>query len=738
MRRATLALIVAAVAFSTASAQSSLKRTVVFKEKPAAATLPPAIASPDGLSRWDATSLQLGDSSVVTLRAEGNVVTREVRRDGSPASPSRTVFTDPDGGDGALRWFFPDHFDDLMRPGSRRTIEFEEETEGAPDRLRIDIRAAGIGWIHLPSGPHEAVLQRALVSRARAGGRDFEPEAFVHRWVDPRDGVVAVISGPARADGKGREGVSSVSALDAVIEGASTLRISVSEITSPNFANATYGFDPGAGTAISTLDPNGFANAGALVAADAWDFSGVTSGTQIAFTTTPVNPAQTCNFSQCGYTDPNGQLERSDKGFDNPDPNTWTKVNDVVVREDRMADVTVWLRGGAQFEGKSGSLGSGESRFCYETFGGVTRTPVPLWRFSHQDAPGEEYYFQSGDSWVGGPFNCEQNIFNEVCGGGGTFSHLYIKACGTHTSTQGSAVLKGGVVTVPSGHTFNALVIRTVADFCVYLGSGCSSLTKVDEVRTVNYLWQVPHLGTVARIQSAQNVADANSFTTIAEGSMLFGLFPPRSISVDSMTDTTVSLSWDPGLIPSRIDGYKIYWDTDSGSGSMYAFNSMANPSQASIVGTTATISGLTPGTDYYFTVTAYSDYPPNPATPLPQSRYESILYPTTVSGDPSFVYPVEVQATTTGGACIPAAQVTGVTVTYSMGTTEFCWNATTDPCLTGYQILGSPTVVDDQGYTPVADLGLQNCWSGTVPDGYFIVTAKGTGGNGPWGHYGH
>lgn len=738
MRRATLAVLITALACSTAAAQSSLRRKTVIMEMPPGASVPAAMANPVGLSRWDASALPLRGKLTVALQAEGNTVTREVRREGSGDRPARSVFSDPDGSDGAVRWLFPDRYDDMMRPGSRQLLEFDEETAGAPDRLRIEVRAAGIGWIHLPSGPHEAILQTALVHRARGGGRDFEPDEFVHRWIDPREGVVAVISGPARSDGKGRTGVSSVTALDAVIEGAATLKIHVSEITSPNFENLTYGYDPGAGAAISTLDPNGFSTAGALVAADAWDFQGVTSGSETAFTTVPVNPTQTCNSTQCGYTDPNGQLERSDKGFDNADPNTWTKVNDVVVREDRMADVTIWLRGGSQFEGKSGSLGTGESRFCYETFGGTTRTPVPLWRFSHLDGGATEYHFQAGDSWVSAPFTCEQNIFNEVCGGGGTFSHLYIKACGTHTSTQGSAVLKGGVVTVPSGHTFNALVIRTVADFCVYLGSGCSSLTKVDEVRTVNYLWQVPHIGTVARIQSAQNVADANSFTTIAEGSMLFGLFPPRSISVTNVTDTTVLLSWDPGLITSRIDSYKIYWDTDSGSGSTYAFNSVDDAGQVSFAGTTATISGLTPGTDYFFTVTSMATYPPDANTPLPQNTYESILYPTTVSGDPSFVYPVEVQATTTGGTCIPTEEATGVTVTETMGTTEICWDASTDLCATGYQILGSPSADSDAGYAPVADVGLQTCWSGTPPDTFFIVTVKGTGGNGPWGHYGH
>jgi hypothetical protein len=42
-----------------------------------------------------------------------------------------------------------------------------------------------------------------------------------------------------------------------------------------------------------------------------------------------------------------------------------------------------------------------------------------------------------------------------------------------------------------------------------------------------------------------------------------------------------VSLSWNPGNDTRRIDGYKIYRDTDSGSSTPYAFNSLTNAGQA-------------------------------------------------------------------------------------------------------------------------------------------------------------
>jgi hypothetical protein len=344
-------------------------------------------------------------------------------------------------------------------------------------------------------------------------------------------------------------------------------------------------------------------------------------------------------------------------------------------------------------------------------------------------------------AWTGGPgTTCQQTLYNEVCGGGGLFSTLYAKNCSsagiTHTGTQGGQIVKAGVMTLPSGHTFNALLIKTIADFCVYLGSSCSSLGKVDDVRTVNYIWQVPWLGTLARLQSAQNVADDTSWTTLDETDIKFGLFPPRSISVTGTTDTSVSISWDPGLDTHRISSYKIYWDTDSGGSTPYAFNSIANPGQVSIVGTTATISGLTAGTTYHVTVTSRSVHT-DPSSGV-VTTFESILYPTQVAGDPSFIYPVEVMATTTSPSCPPTTEVGDVTVTYaSGGNIQICWDATADPCQQGYRVMGSASPTSDAGFGTVTDTGNVTCWTGNPSSGYFLVLTRSATGTGPWGHYG-
>ena len=46
------------------------------------------------------------------------------------------------------------------------------------------------GWLELPSGPREVILQRALVLRRGAGESGYSPDRLMHRWIDPHAGVV--------------------------------------------------------------------------------------------------------------------------------------------------------------------------------------------------------------------------------------------------------------------------------------------------------------------------------------------------------------------------------------------------------------------------------------------------------------------------------------------------------------------------------------------------------------------
>jgi hypothetical protein len=781
----TLTIVLACFCASASWAGPEVLRESLIRKVDPTSNLGDLLA-PEGRSRWNLEGLAAGAPSRVRILDRPDGLAED--RDGV-----LRVFE----GEGARGWLLPDRDPASLRMGARRTLSFR--SGGA--EFRAEAETAGIGWLHLPSGPREVVLERVLLLVNEPGARGFAPARLVHRFVDARAGVVAEISGPASADGKVRRSVDDAWVLDASLAGAADMRLYVDELQNGVYQNVFYGWDRGLKTQVSELTPEAYANVGALIAANTWNFSQntITSGRQLTGTTTannttsitgsstlftqelevgdrislssapttfalvtaiasntsltvdaplgngttqnlrrrvrevaatvsPINSQETCNSTRCGYTRPGAYLERRDVRFgDNV-----VKYNTSAEREDRVGDVTIWLRAGTQKEGRTGAFGSGESRFCYDpTYDSTSRSNVPEWRFANQDPGG--WFMDAGDTWEGGPFNCEQNLFNQTCGAPNLFDRAWSKACGTHTGKQTGEVLKGGVIVLPSGHTFNSLLVRTVADFCVYTDSAC--FLKVDEVRTVVYLWQAPYLGSVARVQSIQNAADLTSWSEVSETDFKFGLFPPVSIQATGQTDTTISISWDPGNDVRRIKDSVVRWDTDSGGASAYAFSSLSHPGQVSFSGSSATISGLTPGTTYFVTVTSRSDFT-DPSSGL-VTTYESIVYPTQVSGDPNLVYPVEVQATTTGGSCVPTAEVQDLRVSESNGVIELCWQPVSDPCLVGYDVLGAATPESEAGFTTVGQTaGVETCWSGTPASSYFLVVARGTGGNGPWGHF--
>lgn len=766
--------------------------------------LPEDLARPEGRTRWDLRGLILQAPWTRTLTdGNGEIAVRERRGAQGATLVTSTVYSDAAGGQDALVWLHPESSGDDLIPGSRRVLALDEEAapetpsgrKTVPDHLWIEIETVGIGWVHLPDGPREVVLQRALILREKGGIPGYVPETLLHRWVARPSGVVAQVWGPPSADGRTRERISGATIAKGREESLSSLaKMYEGELIAPVRTAIGYGWDRG-NVPISELTTQAYANTNALVAASTWDFTAGPASRAIAGTTTannattingsgtafqdelrlrdkialssapsvfatvtnvnsqtqltvstalgngttqtilrkraevsntsvPVNASETCNAAKCGYSAPGAEMDRLDRYFDEPAANRAT-TNAVRQRiETPGNNVTYWLRGGAQNEGLTGGLGEGESRFCYFSGG---RTEVPLWRFPHQDAGG--YYVQPGDTWTSSPFACEKNIFNGVCAADscGFPCPLYLKSCTGYAGTQGGAAIKSGVVTLPSGHTFNAILFRTVAEFCVYIFSGCG--TPVSQVRTVVYVWQVPHLGTVAEIDSPQNVPDPQLNFATADATILnFGLFPPRTIQATGATNTSVSLSWDPGLDTHRITGYRVYWDTNSGGGSPYAFSSTSHPGQVSFAGTTATISGLTTGTVYYFTVTALSTFT-DPSS-LVVTTYESLLYPTQVSGDPDRAYPVEVQAATTGAGCTPTAQVTGLTVNKQGTNLQFAWTPVADPCAVGYRVLASSTPNPPASFSRLADTGLATAWTGSTTAKFFLVVARGNNGN--------
>ncbi|MBZ5638727.1 MAG: fibronectin type III domain-containing protein [Acidobacteriia bacterium] len=703
--------------------------------------LPGEMSLPESRTRWDLTGFSSQETLERTIDVEGKVLTVTDRYRASHVrsveSTEVAIYTDPSGGDAAARWILPDRTPEDLRPGTRRTLSLDLREGASVRHLRIEIETVGVGWVHLPTGPHESALQRAVVADEPDGRGAFGPAVTLYRWVDPLVGVVAETGGVSPAGAM---------VLEKAISGAADLRIYVDQLWRGTYSGLNYGWDPGVGVSLSALTAQHYATEADVASASSWDFSVTTAGTEVASTTTPVNSSETCNAARCGYNAPGAVLERTDKNFATAVAHNIDRTNDVAQREDRAGDVTIWIRAGAQHEGWWTGFStpdpSSENRFCYTT-DTTTRTPVPLWRFSHPDAA--TYYFTAGDVWQSGTFACEQNVYNQHCGTNNdiAFNTLYINACTTGGQTyagrQGSKVVKGGVVTVPSGHTFNALLVRNVAEFCVWGTSSCSFL-NFEQVRTVVDLWQVPYLGSVAMVQSPTDAgpADVNGnypfFTTVDLSNIGFGLFPPRTITAPSATTSTVSLNWDPGQDTHRISGYKVYWDTDSGGSTPYAFDSDGHPGQVSFAGPSATVSGLLFGTPYYFTITSLSNFTDRDSGIA--TRYESLVYPTQVYGDPSNVYPIEVLKRT---ACPATSEVTGLVETnLGGGNVQLCWNALGDPGVVNYRVLGADSPTSEANFSLLSDVGLSTCWSGTPSQSYFVVYAMETGGNGCWGHYGH
>lgn len=606
----------------------------------------------------------------------------------------------------------------------------EPEVDGETPRPAQWVNVAK-GEIVLPWGTREVTLQRGLAGTERT---------LIHRFIDPRLGVVAEIRGPATVDGLARTSVSAASVLRSGVDDAASLKLYVNQVDILNVgtpgAMLNQGRDRGPGASVASLLANnqGVTLMGHVVDLDYWDFSPNTTGVNVAQVNVPLTAAETCNFGRCGY-DPGDKLGRQDRS-------DGRRNNQVTELQDRTpTDFTIWLRAGALTEGNTACFGNGESGFCYQGTDdqGNAREQVPLWRFAHQDADG--WYFQAGDSWSSAVFNCEKNLWNTACqvSKGCLFEAdlLRTQACNDKSGTQFAQMLKGGTVKLPSGHRVNAILGRQIADFCTYAvgANGCSFLGV--EVRTAVYLWQAPHVGTVVLAQTdplSPVPADLESFSQLDETNINYGLFPPESIAVRQVAADSIQLWWDTGNVTSHVKDYKIYWDTDSGAVTPYANSTV-------VAGPPATVSGLAPATTYYFTVATRSDYT-NASTAVVTTA-ESTLFPKQFHGDPGFVYPVEVHATTTGGACPVSSQVQNLILGKTVGPpltaasgadggVQFSWSPSTDPCVDAYEVLWAGASPLPGGFGSIAQTGIGNGWTGDPPFGFFLVVGRGTGGVGP------
>src|SRR5262245_15596195 len=236
-----------------AAALAAPTREVKLRQVNVKAALPEELLRPEGKPRWHLEAPPLARATRVAI-TEGN--------------ERLTVGSSTLAGRDRSRWVLPDHDPSQMKMGSRVRLEVDEvRTEGV-DPLRIDVETIGIGWAHLPSEPREVVLQRALVHR------DGEPNELVYRWVDPRAGVVAQVSGPASASGRDMVEITAASVVDDVLLGAADLKIYADEIELGANVELKYGWDKGAGTTVSSMVPDpGIANICDLVNLNTWNFS---------------------------------------------------------------------------------------------------------------------------------------------------------------------------------------------------------------------------------------------------------------------------------------------------------------------------------------------------------------------------------------------------------------------------------------------------------------------------------
>jgi len=595
----------------------------------------------------------------------------------------------------------------------------------------LEVEPLGAGSVVVPAGEFRGVLRRERV-RTDAG------IAIQYRWVGPGNTTLALVRGPIGEDKPVFTSASLVERLEAGTPEVG-LRIYRDEFITPTtFDRLTYGLDvspsqdPNTVVPLSGMTTQGYATGSALATATTWDFTPVLGlpNAVIAQTDVPVTLAETCNAARCGFN-------FVDTDFMSRQDNLASGSKTVAAFDINAAGDTVFLRAGAQYEGTNS-----ESRFCYD--GLSDRGEVPQYRFQNPD--GGRFFMQLGDpGWQGTTWSCDINLFNTNCGAPEPFPKPVdnkVSPCSSYTGRFNFDIMSEGTVKLPSGHFADVLILRQVADFCVFLSSGSCGFS-VQSVRQPVVLFMSPTAGTMVQVNGPLNAADFNSWTGVNESIVQFGLLPPLSIQVDATTATTVSLSWNPGNQLGFVDRAKVYWDTDSGNATPYAFNSDTNPGQVTFGANSATISGLTSGQSYFFTVTLLDSFTEPGSSPVLTLEYESLLYPEGFSGNGT-TYPAQVQATTTSAGCTPTGEVQNLRLDLGTGTDiAFTWDPLVDPCLNHYVLLESSVPSSAAAFLPLAQSGVASYTGPTAATPsksatFYLVVAEGASAQrGPLGHFG-
>jgi hypothetical protein len=407
------------------------------------------------------------------------------------------------------------------------------------------------------------------------------------------------------------------------------LRIHADEFPLTPLTRVVVGMDAGAVPISSLTTAPSYPNGAALEAGTVWDFSGVTGG-DVVVQTAPVAPGWSCYVPEAGLAIPDLPC-----GFDQPENDLLLALETVDTDGRDVAAIdfdgvgTYFLRAWAIDEGDTPATGEQELRLCLQPRTG--RPEVPFLVFPNVD--GARRYMAAGDpQWMSDEFDCSTGFpivatLGAPCGTAGGQSALLQRDAGSLGRFTGR-VAGAGTVTLPSGHVLDTLLVEFLASF----NAAAFPPLCFDGGRTRQYqlLWLLPGYGPIVQVRSTDDQnPDLTTWTTTSSTVIGYGLLPPLTVRVDSVTSTTMTVSWDPGRVTRFIDGYEVQWGTQSGATGPLPNRSAVLPAAA---GTSFTITGLSPDTSYFVSVATVRSYMDPRARVT--TEYRSLSLPETVGAD--------------------------------------------------------------------------------------------------------
>ena len=395
-----------------------------------------------------------------------------------------------------------------------------------------------------------------------------------------------------------------------------------------------YATDAGSGTRIDAIVGEGYLNGERLENTDtdgdgipdaySWDFSGLTGDDRV-LQIAPVDPAWSCSVmtGTCNRFAAAQVLLVQDNY---PAPSS----RDINALFYDMALQTVYLRSQVLSEG----ISPDEVRVCFAGDIDFLRFPQPGGCVTE------------GDTWSSSP-SCDDVNQDDPCGTAGPDA-------GVDGELRGRAV-RNGTLTLPSGHVVDAVLVEIWANFDIRI-LGCL-FPSGQTLQQYLLLWLIPHYGPIAQLSSPGGSTDL-LWETVGSTTIGSGLLPPVCAQVDDVTADSITVSWDPGVIPGGFgpDAFVVHWGNTP---SMPDSSTDDIPVTIPVSQTSYTISGLMPNTDYCVSVTSRADYT-DPVS-MVTTTYDSISLPDAVGADidgdgtRDTSYPVEVCVRTGGTPPMPS-----------------------------------------------------------------------------------